>query len=93
MVIHFPLVDGSGYLHHSFIFWPLVALEILSRARDFNSGHLPRNPLDRRVARIVPMTPDFQISHYAVLVTLRLEYISFSGLTYICKLGLVQFGK
>ena len=43
MVIHFPLVDGSGYLHHSFIFWPLVALTILSRARDLNSGHLARN--------------------------------------------------
>ena len=56
-----------------FIFWPLLALTIMSRALDFDSRHLARILLDRRVARIVPMTPDFQVSNYAVLVILRLE--------------------
>ena len=65
----------------------------MSRALDFDSRHLARNLLDRRVARIVPMTPGFQVSNYAVLVILRLEYISLSVLTYICKLGLVDVGS
>ena len=34
-----------------------------------------------------------QVSSCAVLVILRLGYMSFSGLTFICKLGLVQFGS
>ena len=42
------------------------------RARDFDSRHLARNLLDRRVARIVPMTPGFQVSNCAVLVILWL---------------------
>ena len=64
------LVDGSGYLHHSLIFWPLVAVTIMSRALDFDSRHLARNLLDSWVLRIVPMTPGFQVSNYAVLVIL-----------------------
>ena len=35
---------------------------IFSRARDINVRHLARNLLDRRVARIVPLTPGFQVS-------------------------------
>ena len=72
MVIPSLLVDGSGYLRYSVIFWPLVALTIMSRALDFDSLHLARNLLDRRVAGIVPMTPGFQVSNYAVLVILWL---------------------
>ena len=43
----------------------------MSRALDFDSRHLAQNLLDR-VARIVPMTPGFQVSNYAVVVILRL---------------------
>ena len=93
--------NGAGYRDYSFIFWPLVALMILSPARDINTQDiwrgtnssepaavgglrrpywpasgpfgLARNLLDRRVARIVPLTPGFQVSNYAGLVILRLE--------------------
>ena len=59
------LVDGSGWQYY-IIFWPLVALTIMSRVLHFDSLHLAWNLLDRRVARIVPMTPGFQVSNYAV---------------------------
>ena len=63
-LIHFPLVDGSGYLHPSFSFWPLVALTTLSRAREFDSLHLARNLPERWVSGIAPLASDFQVSYY-----------------------------
>ena len=48
-------------MHPSFIFWPLVALTTLSRAREFDSLHLARNLPERWVSGIAPLTPDFQM--------------------------------
>ena len=39
-----------------------MALIIMLRARDFDSRHFALNPQDRRVAKIMPLTPGFQMT-------------------------------